>query len=307
MSREAAPGRAEQQLLAAPRLDALVTAVVIAITAGVFAAVAGHAMLIRIQRLDDAWLRLMVSGRSAPLTATAKALQPPWAGLRHAARADRHRGPAGPAASLVASGRLRRGRGDVGGIDRPAERDLRPGQAARVTRRHKRCILSVRAFGRSVGHRHGRGHRPGSRRKTAQMVVLGRGGLLDPDGAVPRLPRRPLAVRCVSRDPARDVVRPGCRLGNRPVPAPAARQAAEAAGWNPRPGCPARAGSRARTSASGHGQSGYGHETAIGRLGGDTARTWRRGMTARRLAGSAAGHRRCRARREIIKSRRNPR
>ena len=72
MSGEAAQGRAEQQLLARPGLVALVTAVVVAITAGVFAAVAGHAMLIRIQRLDDAWLQLMISGRSVPLTVTAK-------------------------------------------------------------------------------------------------------------------------------------------------------------------------------------------------------------------------------------------
>ena len=72
MSREAAPRQPEQQLLAAPRPDALATAVVIVITAGVFSAVAGHAMLIRIQRLDDAWLQLMISGRSAPLTAAAK-------------------------------------------------------------------------------------------------------------------------------------------------------------------------------------------------------------------------------------------
>ncbi len=71
MSREA-PGQGEQQLLAAPRAAALVTAVVVVITAGVFAAVAGHAMLIHIQRLDDMWLRLMISGRSAPLTATAQ-------------------------------------------------------------------------------------------------------------------------------------------------------------------------------------------------------------------------------------------
>ena len=72
VSREAVPDRGEQQLLPAPRLAAVVTAVVVAITACVFAAVADHAQLIRIQRLDDAWLHLMVSGRSAPLTATAK-------------------------------------------------------------------------------------------------------------------------------------------------------------------------------------------------------------------------------------------
>ncbi len=72
MRRVAASGRGEEQLLAAPRLDALVTAVVVVITAGVFAAVAYPPMLIRIQRLDDAWLQLMISGRSAPLSATAK-------------------------------------------------------------------------------------------------------------------------------------------------------------------------------------------------------------------------------------------
>ncbi|HET7243543.1 MAG TPA: hypothetical protein VFJ07_01810, partial [Streptosporangiaceae bacterium] len=72
VSREAVPDRGEQQLLASPGLAAVVTAVVVAITACVFAAVAAHAQLIRIQRLDDAWLHLMVSGRSAPLTATAK-------------------------------------------------------------------------------------------------------------------------------------------------------------------------------------------------------------------------------------------
>jgi len=72
MSREAAPGRREPQILARPRLDALVTAVVVLITAGVFAAVGSRTTLVRIQRLDDAWLHLMVSGRSAPPTAAAK-------------------------------------------------------------------------------------------------------------------------------------------------------------------------------------------------------------------------------------------
>jgi membrane-associated phospholipid phosphatase len=71
--RHTAPARPpEQQLLAAPRLVAVVTALVVAVTAGVFAVVASHGLLIRIQRVDDAWLRLMVSGRSAPLTAIAK-------------------------------------------------------------------------------------------------------------------------------------------------------------------------------------------------------------------------------------------
>jgi hypothetical protein len=45
---------------------------VVVITAGVFAGIAGHAILIRVQRLDDAWLHLMTSGRSAPITAVAR-------------------------------------------------------------------------------------------------------------------------------------------------------------------------------------------------------------------------------------------
>jgi membrane-associated phospholipid phosphatase len=42
------------------------------LTVGVFAAVGDHGTLTSIQRLDDAWLRLMVSGRALPLTAIAK-------------------------------------------------------------------------------------------------------------------------------------------------------------------------------------------------------------------------------------------
>jgi membrane-associated phospholipid phosphatase len=72
MSRAAAPVPGEQQLLAAPGPDAVLTTVMVVITAAVFAVVANHAILIRIQRLDDVWLRLMISGRSAPLTAIAK-------------------------------------------------------------------------------------------------------------------------------------------------------------------------------------------------------------------------------------------
>jgi len=72
MSRPAASGRGEQQLLAAPRRVAAGTAVLVVITAGVFAAAADHGVLVRVQRLDDAWLRLMISGRAPPLTAVAK-------------------------------------------------------------------------------------------------------------------------------------------------------------------------------------------------------------------------------------------
>ncbi len=72
MSRPGAPGRAEPALVAAPGRDAAVTAVVVALTACAFAAAGDHGALASIQRLDDAWLRLMISGRVLPLTAIAK-------------------------------------------------------------------------------------------------------------------------------------------------------------------------------------------------------------------------------------------
>jgi undecaprenyl-diphosphatase len=73
------PRVAEEQVLAARRRDAVVTAVVLALTAAAFAAVADHSLLAHLQRADDAWLRLMVSGRSAPVTAVAKIFN--WLGL----------------------------------------------------------------------------------------------------------------------------------------------------------------------------------------------------------------------------------
>jgi hypothetical protein len=42
------------------------------LAAAVFAAAADSAVLMHLQRLDDSWLRLMVSGRTAPVTAIAK-------------------------------------------------------------------------------------------------------------------------------------------------------------------------------------------------------------------------------------------
>jgi membrane-associated phospholipid phosphatase len=62
----------EETVLAAPGRDVAVTAAVLALTAVVFALAADHGVLARIQHVDDAWLRLMVSGRSAPVTAIAK-------------------------------------------------------------------------------------------------------------------------------------------------------------------------------------------------------------------------------------------
>ena len=74
MTRPGAARRQEDALLARPRQAALLTAGVVAVTAVVFALVADHGTLAHIQRLDDAWLRLMVSGRTPPLTAIAKVL-----------------------------------------------------------------------------------------------------------------------------------------------------------------------------------------------------------------------------------------
>ena len=62
----------EEALLGRPRQAAFLTAGVVAVTAAVFALVADHGMLTGIQRLDDAWLRLMISGRTPSLTAIAK-------------------------------------------------------------------------------------------------------------------------------------------------------------------------------------------------------------------------------------------
>ena len=64
----------EKPLLADPQRDAALTAVVLAVTAAAFAVAADHGILVRIQRVDDSWLRLMVSSRSAPLTGIARFL-----------------------------------------------------------------------------------------------------------------------------------------------------------------------------------------------------------------------------------------
>ena len=71
--------QAEEPVLAAPLRDAAVTAAVLALTAAAFAVVADHGLLAHIQRADDAWLRFMISGRTAPVTAVAKVFN--WLGL----------------------------------------------------------------------------------------------------------------------------------------------------------------------------------------------------------------------------------
>ena len=72
MTRPTTARPAEDPLLGRPRQAALLTAGVVALTALVFALAADHGTLARIQRLDNAWLALMISGRTPALTATAK-------------------------------------------------------------------------------------------------------------------------------------------------------------------------------------------------------------------------------------------
>lgn len=74
VSRPAAARREEHLLLAYPGRDIAVTAVTLVLTAAVFAAVASQGVLAHIQHLDHAWLRLMDTHRSAPVTALAKVL-----------------------------------------------------------------------------------------------------------------------------------------------------------------------------------------------------------------------------------------
>ena len=69
MTRAATAGPQEEALLGRPRRAALPTAWVIGLTAVVFALAADHGTLARIQRQDDAWLRLMISGRTPAFTA----------------------------------------------------------------------------------------------------------------------------------------------------------------------------------------------------------------------------------------------
>jgi membrane-associated phospholipid phosphatase len=72
LTRSAKARPEEGPLFGRPRQAALLTAGVVALTAVVFALAAGHGTMARIQRVDDAWLRLMISQRTPPLTAIAK-------------------------------------------------------------------------------------------------------------------------------------------------------------------------------------------------------------------------------------------
>jgi len=74
ISRPAAAKREEHLLVAYPGRDIAVTAVTVVLTAAIFAAVASRGVLAHIQRLDNAWLQLMVTHRSGPVNALAKFL-----------------------------------------------------------------------------------------------------------------------------------------------------------------------------------------------------------------------------------------
>ena len=193
----------------------------LAVTAVVFALVADHGMLARIQRLDDAWLRLMISGRAPALTAIAKVfnvlglvyvtlpVRIALAGFLALRRQWWHL--AAFAAAIVLSEVL------IGSLKGIYDRARPPGSlvvtsgasfpsghaiAASVT--VVAAVIALIPAGQA-----------------AHLVGRGRGGVLDRDGALPRLPRGPLALRRHRRDPARHVLRPGHRPGRRPVPATA--------------------------------------------------------------------------------------
>lgn len=73
LTRRATAERREHALLASPWRDIAVTAVVVALTALVLASV-GRGVPAHTQPLDDSWLQLMVSSRTAPVTAVALVL-----------------------------------------------------------------------------------------------------------------------------------------------------------------------------------------------------------------------------------------
>ena len=197
----------------------------VALTVVVFVLVADHGTLARIQRLDDAWLRLMISGRAPVLTVIAKVfnvlglvyvtlpVRIAVAGFLALRRRWWHL--AAFTAAVVMSEVL------IGSLKGIYDRARPPGSlvatsgasfpsghavAASVT-----VVAAVIALV------------PAGRRRP---LGRGRGGVLDPDGAVPRLPGRPLAVRRHRRDPPRHILRPADRPGRRPAPGAAAARAA---------------------------------------------------------------------------------
>ena len=74
ISRPTAARREEHLLLPYPGRDITVTTITLVLTAAIFVAVASQGVLAHIQHLDNAWLRLMVTHQSGPVTALAKFL-----------------------------------------------------------------------------------------------------------------------------------------------------------------------------------------------------------------------------------------
>jgi membrane-associated phospholipid phosphatase len=72
VSARAAPRPEEPLIFATPRRAAVIAAVIAALTAAVFVLAANRLALSHIQRVDSAWLRLMVSGQNTPVTVVAK-------------------------------------------------------------------------------------------------------------------------------------------------------------------------------------------------------------------------------------------
>jgi len=72
VSARAAPRPDEPLIFVAPRRAAVIAGVVAALTAVLFVLAANRIALSHIQRADSAWLRLMVSHRSTPVTVVAK-------------------------------------------------------------------------------------------------------------------------------------------------------------------------------------------------------------------------------------------
>jgi membrane-associated phospholipid phosphatase len=72
MTRPATARPDEGSVFGRPRQAAVLTAAVVALTAVVFVLAASHGTMARIQRADDAWLRLMITRRTPPVTAIAK-------------------------------------------------------------------------------------------------------------------------------------------------------------------------------------------------------------------------------------------
>jgi membrane-associated phospholipid phosphatase len=72
VSEQAVPRPGEPLILAVPRRAAAVAAVIAALTAVLFVLAANRTAMSHIQRVDSAWLRLMVSVRNTPVTVVAK-------------------------------------------------------------------------------------------------------------------------------------------------------------------------------------------------------------------------------------------